>query len=229
MEEFTNKDVGNRAALIIKDYIIQKETELTQKYVEHHRLPDDAQIEEDICVLETYINEMKKIVEDLGYSNMIDVHFGEENICRKLREYDLSFFEIAINKALFKDKYFKELVKKWKLRLQIGKKVDREDRAITYYNDEYSLALTGRNEDADNIPSWYVSLTFSKNMKQEKVIEFIRDITDSLDYYDDAELAIGINQNHYISHLKCITEKMLENLERPKRELYAFPGDVRNE
>lgn len=217
---FANKGVNDRAVLIIKDYIKQKEIELGQKQKEYSYSPGNIQIKENICVLEQYISEMKRTIEDIGYSNVIDIYFNEEDVHRKLKEYDLSFLEIAVNHASFKGKYFRELVKKWRLISQIGNKDNRDDHIITYYNDEYSLALTGLNENMDDIPFWYMSLTFSKNMKPESIIEFIRDFTDSLDYYDCTTLAIGINQNYYISHIKYITKKMLENLERPKYENY---------
>ena len=141
-----------------------------------------------------------------------DIHFNTENLNRGLKEYDLFFFEIAVNHASFKEKYFKELVKKWGLNSLTGKIGTKEDDLITYYNEEYSLAITGLNENIDDIPHWYISLTFSKDMKLKDVIEFLRDFIDSLDYYDAAKLAIGINQNDYIRHTKEIVEKMLSNL-----------------
>lgn len=141
-----------------------------------------------------------------------DIHFNTENLGRDLKEYDLFFFEIAVNHASFKEKYFKELVKKWELNSLTGKIGTKEDNIITYYNEDYSLAITGLNDNLDDIPHWYISLTFSTDMKLKDVIEFSRDFIDSLDYYDGAKLAIGINQNDYIRHTRYITEKMLSNL-----------------
>lgn len=141
-----------------------------------------------------------------------DIHFNTENLDRDLKEYDLFFFEIAVNHASFKEKYFKELIKKWELNSLTGKIGTKEDNIITYYNEDYSLAITGLNDNLDDIPHWYISLTFSTDMKLKDVIEFSRDFIDSLDYYDSAKLAIGINQNDYIRHTRYITEKMLSNL-----------------
>lgn len=141
-----------------------------------------------------------------------DIYFNTENLDRGLKEYDLFFFEIAINHASFKEKYFKELVKKWELNSSTGKIGTREDDLITYYNKDYSLAITGINENLDDVPHWYISLTFSRDMILKDVIELLRDFIDSLDYYDGAKLAIGINQNDYIRHVEYIVEKMISNL-----------------
>lgn len=142
----------------------------------------------------------------------IDINFNAEDLNRRLKEYDLYFFEIAIDHASFKEKYFKELIKKWELSPQFEKKGTREDTVITYCNDEYSLAITGLNENGDDIPFWYISLTISKDMKLKDVIEFLRDFIDSLHDYKGPKLAIGINQNDYIGQTKEIVEKMLLNL-----------------
>lgn len=102
----------------------------------------------------------------------VDIDFNEEDVHRRLKEHDLSFFEIAVDHASFKKIYFNELIKKWKLKSQNGIKGTKEDDLITYYNDEYSLAITGLNENGDGIPYYYISLTFSKDMKMRDVIEF---------------------------------------------------------
>jgi hypothetical protein len=142
----------------------------------------------------------------------IEINFNAENINRRLKEYDLYFFEIAIDHASFKEKYFRELVKKWDLSPQFEKKGTKEDDVVTYCNAEYSLAITGLNENGDDIPFWYISLTISKDMKLKDVIEFLRDFIDSLYDYQGPKLAIGINQNDYIGQTRQTVEKMILNL-----------------
>lgn len=142
----------------------------------------------------------------------IDINFNAEDIDRRLREYDLYFFEIAIDHASFKEKYFRELVKKWELNPQFEKKGTKEDDVVTYCNTGYSLAITGLNENGDDIPFWYISLTISKDMILKDVIEFLRDFIDSLHDYQGPKLAIGINQNDYIGQTRQIVEKMILNL-----------------
>ncbi len=140
------------------------------------------------------------------------IDFNSEDWLRELEIYDKYFFEISFDHAELIYENFINLADKWKLK---SKNADYEPDKICYYNDRYSLAISGIEEYG--IPSYYISLTISKNMNPMDMIEFIGDFLKTFDHYDDIEINVGINGNTYNSHPKEIVKRMIEDIDNDKK------------
>lgn len=140
------------------------------------------------------------------------IDFNGEDWLRELDVYDRYFFEISFDHAELIYENFMNLVDKWKLKSTIS---DYEADKICYHNDGYSLAISGIEEY--EVPCYYISLTFSKDMNTIELIEFLGDFMITFDHYDDIEINVGINGNTCNNHPKEIVKRMIENINNDKK------------
>lgn len=120
----------------------------------------------------------------------------------KYDKYFLSFHFDHI--ALYEDSW-KELIKKWKLNILLS----RENEDVSAYNENYSIVITGNN--CDEIPQYYIMLTFSQNVDMKTCIEFYIDLKAAMDHYDEFAVREGIS-GEFTGHPKEVIKAMIDKL-----------------
>jgi hypothetical protein len=124
----------------------------------------------------------------------------------ELDKYDGCFLSFHYDRAGVDECGWKELIKKYGLSTMVT--IDISGENVSVYNDDYSIVITGNN--CEEIPGYYIMLTFSKNIDMSKCIAFFKDFTDILDY-DESSVREGIG-GEFTSRPKEIMKAMIESL-----------------
>lgn len=125
--------------------------------------------------------------------------------------YDEYFISFHYDHCAFDEDEWKKLVEKWKLNIKttIGdSEYDPESRAATAYNDDYTIVISGMGDD---VPGYYLMLTFSRDIDMSTAIKFFADFSSALDHYDGLIVRQGIT-GEYNAHPKDIEKIMIEKL-----------------
>lgn len=127
-------------------------------------------------------------------------------------KYDEYFLSLHLDQCrIHRDKWI-ELVKKWSLntRVIIGDSIyDPDGEDVSVFNEDYSIVISGINYQ--EIPGYYLILTFSKNVDMSTAIKFFIDFEDSLEHYTDIQIREGIT-GEYTTHPKEIIKMMIHKL-----------------
>lgn len=120
--------------------------------------------------------------------------------------YDEYFLSFHFDHAGVDEFGWKELVKKYGFNTTVTANMSGEDMSV--YNNDYSIVITGINYE--EIPGYYIMLTFSKNISMLDCIAFFRDFTNILNYDESASREGIIGE--YTSHPKEIIQAMIDKL-----------------
>ncbi len=135
------------------------------------------------------------------------INWDREDYWNEYDIYDEYFLSFHLDHAGINEYKWKEFVKEWKLDTRIT--LDDEHEDVSVYNNDYSIVITGNN--CEEVPGYYLILTFNKNVDMSTCIRFFRDFKDVLDHYDDLAVREGIF-GEYTSHPKEVVKMMIEKL-----------------
>jgi len=157
------------------------------------------------------MEEMGDIYEIYRRYMKCDINWDREDFWNELYKCDEYFLSFHFDHCAFDEDKWKELIEKWKLNIKttIGdSQYDPESEDATVYNDDYTIVISGMGND---IPGYYLILTFSKDIYMSTAIKFFSNFMTALDHCDGQEVRQGITGG-YTAHPRDIEKIMIEKL-----------------
>ena len=136
------------------------------------------------------------------------INWNRKDYWNEFYMYDDYFLSFHFDKIYLDEDKWKELVENWNLNTKITKETS-EIEDISIYNNNYSIVITGMNDNG--IPHGGLMVTFSKNIDMETLIKFWTCFNTTLDQYEELNVREGI-VGKYVGHPKEISKIMIDKL-----------------